>query len=193
MFKDYQRPLREMLERICRDSIASRGCARVVDVGCANGTVAFWLKGKFPPETVRYVGVDPSAMFLDDARAHFPHHTSIQSDCAGLARITLEQADVAVISGVLCFISPRDTITALTKARDVAPYVIIRDFFGNTGSGEVGAFYHHEGFPMFAHDFDLYAGELGLSIMNIEESPTPDDRRGFATALLTREVPPSRG
>lgn len=89
-----------------------REVPRLLDLGCGTGALAGW----FPPE--RYVGVDPSPVYVAHARRKHPAHRFVVMDGRHLA-LASASFDRVVIAGVIHHLDDTAATALLAEVRRV--------------------------------------------------------------------------
>lgn len=175
-----KRPLGATLEELYR-ATQPEGFLSILELGGADGITLRHLQTIFPDFRVRYTGIEPCAVFVDNLKKHFPRANAMVGDAEKFIAMPDEEfpdrpyrAFVASLS--LCMIKPVVVRKILARVAQLCDEALIIDYLGNV-NGEISPtqpvmfqFGEHRRI-VFAHAFKDHALAAGFCNVTTSEEP----------------------
>ena len=205
LLKDYQEtyfrteraPLTEMLKSFCDDQSPTSALS-FAEVGGANGTTLHYLKSILDLSRVRYVGLEPYALFREDFNFHFPDQKMLDGDLEGFANLDIVDDTDLPVSAVLCYgvmcMAPQRIVRAFLQRAaqmtdDILGFDYCIDFDGALPKTNQWMFYYNEeqGQLYFVHPFKDYLDEIGFETIKRENMIHADNKVGWQAFHFRRK------
>lgn len=189
MMKPHLRPIQQAIMAHHQRRTEAGETLSILELGCANGSTLHFLKHVAGLDGIRYVGIEPWILFIEDFQRHFPEMTIIEGDVDDLIEKDLsdlggERFDLFIASKVFCMIEPERVRRAILKLADLCDTILLHDnllnLTGNISSTEAVMFpYLPENVQFyFANPFMVFFEEAGFKVTTLVEIPHEDGKRG---------------
>lgn len=180
--EDRRGPAEEILAAAGRFTAEGRVC-KVLELGCANGSLIYQLRALGRDADIRLTGIEPFKPFAGDFAARLPEHRIICADAEAFTQMGPEDFpeapfDIFYESGALCMAAPRVARAALAKGASLCREIVVNDYILN-GTSDVNTedtllfLYSRPGSQVyFAHNFPRYLGEIGFETTSVKHFRT---------------------
>lgn len=197
LFQQYQqtfyKPERVPLAAMLKDFCSSHGGDEeisFIEIGGANGTTLHYLKSFMDLDRVRYLGIEPFALFRDDFEQNFPDQKIIDGHVEDFGVVDFSSlipmpVTAVMCFGVLCMTPPRVASAFLNIASELTDDILGFDFchnFEGTLPPDTQWLFKYDmdhGQIYFVHHFQKYLDGIGFEVVQKIPLPFADGKIGW--------------